>query len=94
MQKLIMQDMDTIVSYQLKMKECWNSFRSPMEVKSILGLVPDYAFINDILENHRYDNPSINYAFYENDMLHLDNLSTVMLIMLEKHLIEINFLIE
>lgn len=39
MQDLILNDMKTIVSYQLKMKECWNSFRSPMEIKSILGLM-------------------------------------------------------
>ena len=94
MQTLIKKDMEAIVSYQLKMKECWNSFRSPMEVKSILGLVPDYKHIDTILENQSYDNPAINFAFYDNDMLHLNNLSTVMLILLEKHLIEIKFLIE
>lgn len=65
MQELILTDMDTIVTYQLKMKECWSSFRSPMEIKSILGLVDDYRFTNHILENQKYDNPAINYSFYE-----------------------------
>lgn len=57
--------MNTILSYQLKMKECWNSFRSPMEIKSILGLIDEFKHTNSILENEKYDNPSINYAFYE-----------------------------
>lgn len=65
MQQIILNDMQTIVSYQLKMNECWNSFRSPMEVKSILGLVDEFKYTNVILENQKYDNPSINYAFYE-----------------------------
>lgn len=65
MQQIILKDMQTIVSYQLKMNECWNSFRSPMEVKSILGLVDEFKYTNVILENQKYDNPSINYAFYE-----------------------------
>ena len=57
--------MDIIVSYQLKMKECWNSFRSPMEIKSILGLVEEYKYTNNILDNQKYDNPAINFSFYE-----------------------------
>lgn len=36
-----------------------------MEIKSIIGLVDEYSHTNIILENQKYDNPSINYAFYE-----------------------------
>lgn len=42
--------------------------------------------MNVILENEKYDNPSINYAFYDQDMRHLDSLGSTMLIMLEKHI--------
>ena len=36
-----------------------------MEIKSILGLVEEYKYTNNILDNQKYDNPAINFSFYE-----------------------------
>lgn len=67
LEQAIIDDMAIMHEYQLKMNECWNSLRSPMEVKSILGLIPEYSYINRILDNQKYDNPSLNYSLYESD---------------------------
>ena len=76
--------METMNEYQLKMNECWNSLRSPMEVKSIMGLVKDYEFINKILDNQTYNNPSLNYSLYNSDSNNLDSLKSVLMTMRKK----------
>lgn len=43
-------DMQSMMVYQMKMMECWNSLRSPMEVKSIMGLIPQFSYINVLLD--------------------------------------------
>jgi len=56
------------------MQECWNSLRSPIDVKSIMGLIPEYSYIQQILDNEKYNNPSLNYALYKSDSKILDDL--------------------
>ena len=63
----IQKDIDAMTSYQIKMGECWNSLRSPLEVKSIFGLIPEYKYVNHMLDNGQYDNPALNYSFYSWD---------------------------
>jgi len=73
----------------MKMQECWNSLRSPIDVKSIMGLVPEYSHIVQILDNETYDNPSLNYALYQSDSQTLDHLKTVIIVMRKKLIDEI-----
>jgi len=56
------------------MQECWNSLRSPIDVKSIMGLIPEYSYILQILDHEKYNNPSLNYALYKSDSKILDEL--------------------
>ena len=55
-----------------------------MEVKSIMGLVKDYEFINKILDNQTYNNPSLNYSLYNSDSNNLDSLKSVLMTMRKK----------
>lgn len=93
LEQAIIDNMAIMHEYQLKMNECWNSLRSPMEVKSILGLIPEYSYINRILDNQKYDNPSLNYSLYESDQKNLDYLKQVIVIMRKKLIDDITALI-
>jgi hypothetical protein len=79
--------------YQLKMNECWNSLRSPVEVKSIMGLVEEYKYINVILDNEKFDNPSMNFALYDSDASNLDLLKSIIFLMRARQLNDIRNLI-
>ena len=48
-------------------KECWESLGSPMEIKSILGLLDEFKYISMILDSELYDNPSMNCGLYRVD---------------------------
>ena len=85
-------DMQAMVDYQMKMVECWNSLRSPMEVKSIMGLIPEYNYVNVILDN--YDNPSINYAFLQWDLLTLSHLKKCVMCLRKEILEQIKVLLQ
>lgn len=82
-----------MVDYQLKMRECWNSLKSPMEVKSIMGLIPEYRYINVILDNETYDNPALNYSFFNWDQQTLSHLKMCVLSMRKKLLEQIQELL-
>ena len=49
-----------------------------MEIKSILGLLDQYHHINVILDNEKYDNPSLNIALYNMDQEQLDILCSAL----------------
>ena len=64
--------MDELNWHAIYMQECWGSLGSPMEIKSILGLMEKYSSINAILENETYDNPSLNVGLFKIDEDTLD----------------------
>ena len=64
-----------------------------MEVKSIMGLIPEYEHINVILDNEQYDNPSLNYALYTADRETLDHLKEALMVMRKRVLQELQGLI-
>lgn len=92
-QQSILRDLAAIHDYQMKMKECWDSLRSPVEVKSIMGLIPEYEHINVILDNDQYDNPSLNHALYTADRETLDHLKEALMVMRKRVLQELQGLV-
>jgi len=42
------------------MKDQWDSLASPKQVNTILGLIPEYKYINKLLEHENLsDNPAL-----------------------------------
>ena len=50
------------------MKDGWRLLASPMEYKSILGLMPKYQHINRLLYNNRFHNPALGSGLYQLDL--------------------------
>lgn len=70
-------------------KECWESLGSPMEIKSILGLLDEFKYISMILDSELYDNPSMNCGLYRVDQDMLDQLKKAIFTAREEKLEEI-----
>lgn len=70
-------------------KECWESLGSPMEIKSILGLLDEFKYISLILDSELYDNPSMNCGLYRVDQDMLDQLKKAIFTAREENLEEI-----
>ena len=73
------QDLEKLIEYQLKIKDQWLSIQNPEKFKSILGVIPEYKFVNRILENKRYNNPSLNNGLYQIDLSSVDKLKKTLL---------------
>ena len=46
------------------MGEGWRLLVSPLEYKSILGLIPKYKYINRLMYNNRISNPVLKAGIY------------------------------
>ena len=67
---------------------------SPIEVVSILGLIPDYKYIEHILRSERHYNPALISSLYQFDLLTLDDLRRTILVIRNDHFNEIKSCIE
>lgn len=60
-----------------------------MEFKSILGLLPQYTYINKILYNDRYHNPTLNAGLYELDLQIIHCLKKIILVVQRQRIQEV-----
>lgn len=70
------------------MKNQWASLQNPRRFKSILGLLPEYKHVNNILHNERYNNPALNNGLYQIDAQSLDKLKKTLLSIQKYQLME------
>lgn len=44
-----------------------------------MGVIPEYKYVNRILDNKRYNNPSLNNGLYQIDLSSVDKLKKTLL---------------
>ena len=69
------------------MKQQWDSLASPTEVFTILGMIPDFKYINKLLEFKQLQgNPSLLYGFQQVDESSMLQLRSILLFIRQHHL--------
>lgn len=84
-----MSNIRTLNLHQSHLSDGWKMLASPMEYKSILGLIPQYKYINRIMYNNRFCNPTLNAGFYQLDLLTIRCLKKIILVVQNEHLAQI-----
>jgi len=90
----VLNNLKALIFHQRQIKEMWDSLASPIEVVSILGLIPDYKYIEHILRSERHYNPALISSLYQFDLLTLDDLRRTILVIRNDHFNEIKSCIE
>jgi len=85
----IINNLRTLNLYQSHMKDGWRLLASPMEYKSILGLMPKYRHINRLLYNNRFHNPALGSGLYQLDLQTLQCLKKIILVAQKQHVSQI-----
>lgn len=63
----VLENLQQVVIQAYDIKECWDSLKDVMDVKSILGQLDEFKYIAKIMDNDKYDNPALNLGFYKVD---------------------------
>ena len=84
-----MASLRTLNLHQSHLSDGWRLLASPMEYKSILGMIPKYKYINRILYNNRFCNPTLNAGFYQLDLETILSLKKIILVVQKHHLAQV-----
>jgi len=90
----VLRNLKCLIFHQQQLKAEWDALASPARVKSILGLLPEYACIDKMLSSPRHDNPALNCGLYEMDALTHSYLKEVVLLVRHEHFKEIRSWLE
>ena len=63
----ILNNLKSLIFHQRQLKEQWDALASPTKVRSILGMIPEYSYIDKILSSKRHANPALTSGLHEID---------------------------
>lgn len=76
----ILKSLRTLNLHQSHLSGGWRLLASPIDYKSILGLISKYRYINRILYNDRFTNPTLNACFYQLDLETIHSIKKTILV--------------
>lgn len=63
----IIQGLKDQITYQINIKECWQSLGCVQGIKSIYGLLDQFKYVTKIMDSEILDNPAMNLGLYQVD---------------------------
>lgn len=90
----MLNNLKSLIFHQRQLKEHWDSLASPTKVRSILGMIPEYSYIEKILSSKRHANPALTSGLHEIDQLTLGYLRQTILLIRNEHFGQIREWIE